>query len=453
MNKEDIFQNLKLNLEGDNKQESVPFITISNSKSNSSKNQNSKNSSNNKYSLTDNNSGSNSKNNLNNSSFNFEKRRIFRKKNNQLESSHNNSYVESSLIKPIFDTYFYNHLDKNSQDVSISEDKKEVNTESKVQGNAENETPKKKHGKNKAILSSNKTRNKAGKIVNFQGKNLMNYFKFMIVDADNDEKKNRVSSVENIPNKTIQLKKNIIIINKSWNKEDMKLKICPVKLVNKYNKSYSINKNQNKKIDIKKEKRSGSNIKISSSKRAQNNFGFENLLNKYINRTKNVVNVNFPINKINNNYLKDINIINIEKKVNDEKIKNTSKSDSYKRRLSASFLKKREDVNRNKLFHDYLPKQNEEINTNLIINPNPNKNINEPNKVKPNSIFDKILFNKGYIKIKPIKKEVENKNNNYKKINNYNDSNSYFLKFKDNKELSKQNKIHKNKGFNYINKK
>jgi hypothetical protein len=356
----------------------------------------------------------------------------------------------------VFDTSFYNHLNKSSQSISISEDKKEVKTESKLDRNSENETPKKKkkNNKYKAILSNNKTKNKAGKMVNFQGKNLMNYFKFMTVDVDNEEKnKNRVSSAENIPNKNIQLKKNVITINKSWNKKDMKVKSQPIKIVKTYKKSHSINKNQIKKIDIKKEKRSGSNIKISSSKRAQNNFGFENLLNKYINRTKNVVNVNFPINKINNNYLKDINIINIEKKVNDEKIKNTSKSDSYKRRLSASFLKKREDVNRNKLFHDYLSKQNEEINTNLIINPNPNKNINEPNKVKTNSIFDEILFSKGYIKIKPIKKEVENKNNNNKKINNYNDSNSYFLKFKDNKELSKQNKIHKNKGFNYINKK
>ena len=42
MKKEDIFQNLNLSLEGDNRQEKVPFITISNSKSNSSKNQNSK---------------------------------------------------------------------------------------------------------------------------------------------------------------------------------------------------------------------------------------------------------------------------------------------------------------------------------------------------------------------------------------------------------------------------
>ena len=440
MKKEDIFQNLNLSLEGDNRQEKVPFITISNSKSNSSKNQNSKTSSNNKYSLTDNNSGSNSKNNLNNSSFNFEKRRIFRKKNKQLESSHNNSYLESSLIKPIFDTLFYSNLDKNTQDVSMSEDKKEVKTESKVQGNAENETPKKKHGKYKAILSNHKTKKKAGKIVNFQGKNLMNYFKFMTVNADNGEKKNRVSSVKNIPNKTIQLKKNIIIINKSWNKEDMKLKVGSVKLVNKYNESHSINKNQNKKIDIKKENRSGRNIKISSSKRAQNKFGFENLLNKYINRTKNSDIANFPINKINSNYLKDINIINIEKKVNDEKIKNIPKSDSYKRRLSASFLKKRDKINKNNLFRDYLPKQNEEISINPIINPNPNKNINEPNKVKSNSIFDKILFNKGHSKIKPIKKED-------------NDPNSYFLKFKDYKELSKQDKLHKNKGCNFINKK
>ena len=446
MKKEDIFQNLNLNLEGDNRQEKVPFITISNSKSNSSKNQNSKTSSN-KYSLTDNNSGSNSKNNLNNSSLNFEKRRIFRKENKQLKSSHNNSYAENSLIKPVFDTSFYNNLNKSSQDISISEDKKEVKTESKFDGNAENETPKKKKIKYKKILSINKTKNKAGKMVNFQGKNLMNYFKFMTVDVDNDEKnKNRVSSAENIPNKNIELKKNVITINKSWNKKDMKLESRPIKIVKKYKKSYSINKNQIKKIDIKKEKRPGSNIKISSSKRVQNNFGFENLLNKYISRPKNIGIVNYPINIINN-YKKGINIINAEK------IKGTPLTDSYKRRLSASlFSKKRESVNKNNLFNDYKPKQNEEININPIIHPN--KNINEQNQPKSNSIFDKILYNKVFIKIKPKKKEVENKNNiNNKKINNYNDSNSYFLKFKDNKELLKQDKFRVNKGFNYINKK
>ena len=42
MREEDDLRNLKFNLEGDNRQEKVPFITISNSKSNSSKNQNSK---------------------------------------------------------------------------------------------------------------------------------------------------------------------------------------------------------------------------------------------------------------------------------------------------------------------------------------------------------------------------------------------------------------------------
>ena len=207
MKKEDIFQNLNLSLEGDNRQEKVPFITISNSKSNSSKNQNSKTSSNNKHSLTDNNSGSNSKNTLNNSSLNLEKKRIFRKKEKQLKSSNNNSYSENSLVKPVFDTSFYNHLNKSSQSISISEDKKEVKTESKLDRNSENETPKKKKKKNnkyKAILSNNKIKNKAGKMANFQGKNLMNYFKFMTVDVDNEEKnKNRVSSAENIPNKNI----------------------------------------------------------------------------------------------------------------------------------------------------------------------------------------------------------------------------------------------------------
>ena len=41
----------------------------------------------------------------------------------------------------------------------------------------------------------------------------MDYFKFMTVDVDNEEKnKNRVSSAENIPIKNIQLKKNVVII-------------------------------------------------------------------------------------------------------------------------------------------------------------------------------------------------------------------------------------------------
>ena len=453
MREEDNLRNFKLNLEGDNRQENVPFITISNSKSNSSKNQNSKTSSNNKYSLTDNNSGSNSKNNLNNSSLNFEKRRIFLKKNKQLKSSHNSSYAESSLVKPVFDTSFYNHLDKNSQNISLSEDKKEIKTESKLDRNEGNETPKKKQKKYKEIISNNKTNNKAGKMVNFQGKNLMNYFKFMEVDVDNEEKnKNRFSSAENITIKGIQLKKNVVIINKSWNKKEMKLEGHQIKIANKYNKSHSISKNQIKKIEIKKEKRSGNNIKIPSSKRDKNNFGFEKLLNKYINLPKNVGIINFPINK-NNNYMKDINIINNEKIVNFVKIKTKPKSDSYKRRISASlFLKKRDNVNKNNLFNDYKPKQNEEININPIINPN--KNINEQNQAKSNSIFDKILFNKGFLKIKPIKKEVENKNNiNIKKINNYNDTNFYFLKYKDNKELLKLDKHRVNNVVDYINKK
>ena len=167
---------------------------------------------------------------------------------------------------------------------------------------------------------------------------------------------------------------------------------------------------------------------------------------------KNIDIINFPINK-NNNYMKDINIINIEKKMNFVKIKTKPKSDSYKRKLSASlFLKKRDNVNKINLFNDYKPKQYEDINKNPIINPN--KNINEQNQAKSNSIFDKILFNKGFLKIKPIKKELENKNNiNIKKINNYNDTNSYFLKFKDNKELLKQDKLRVNNLFDYINKK
>ena len=229
----------------------------------------------------------------------------------------------------------------------------------------------------------------------------------------------------------------------------MKLEARQIKIANKFNKSHSISKNQINKIGIKKEKRSGSNIKISSS-----NFDFEKLLNKYINKPKNVGIINFPINNINN-YMKGINIINIEKKANFVKIKKKPNSDSYKRRLSASlFLKKRGNINKNNLFSDYKPKQNEEININSNINPN--KNINEQNQNKSNSIFDKILFNKDFFKIKTMKKEVENKNNNninIKKINNYNDTNSYFLKLKGNKELLKQYKHRINKAFNYINEK
>jgi hypothetical protein len=52
----------------------------------------------------------------------------------------------------------------------------------------------------------------------------------------------------------------------------------------------------------------------------------------------------------------------------------------------------------------------------------------------------------------PVKNEVENKNIDIKKINNYNDNNSYFLKFKDNKELLKPDKHRVNKAFNYIKK-
>ena len=453
----DIFPNLKLNLEGNNSKEKVPFITISNSKSNSSKNQNSSN--NNKYSLTDNNPNSNSKNNLNNSSSNFERKRIFRKKNRQ-ESSNNNSYSENSLIKPIFDTSFLNQLKKNTSDLSFHEDNKEVNTETKVYGHAENETPKKKYKKYKKILSDKKSINKAGKLVNFQGKNLMEYFEVMTVDVDNEEKKkNRVSSVENIPNNTIKLKKNIIIINKSWNKKEMNMKSGPKKIINKYIKSHSINKNEIKKIDVKKEKSVDNNLKITSVKKSLNNFDLKNLLNKYINKSKNndINNgfANFQKKPNINNYIKGVNLINKEKKVNFEKIKTTPKSDSHKRNSSSSYLKNIESIIKSKLFHDYKPKYKDELN--LIINSN--KKIinahNEQNQIKSNNIFDKILFHKPYIKIKPIKKEtIANKNKiNNKKINNYNESNSYFSKFKEDKEFSSQEKYHINKGFNYINKK
>ena len=458
-----LLPNFNINLNDNHSGEEVPFITISNSKSNSSKNQNSKTSSNNnKISLTHNNSSSNSKNNNQNSSSNIIRKKLSRNNNNK--SNQNSSFSDKYLIKPLFDTSFNNQLNNYSSNRSLSEDKKEIQTEIKDYKTNKIETPKKKIDNRALILTNNKYRNKAGKPVNFEGKNLMDYFKNMSIEVENAEEKtkNRISSVENVSNKNFQLKQNIININKSWNKNN--IKIIPIKLIHKYDKDFSKNKNQKIEKNYSeftrgKKKRSTSNIKISSLKSYKNRFDFENLLNKYINKSKKT-NINFDLinfqkfqdDKIN--YIKDIKT---EKKLNIKKIKKTPKSDSYKKKLSCSYLKVRDNALKN-LFHDKKQRQNEEININSIINSNKKrlstKVIKEKKPTFSTNIFDKIQSNKNtLIKIKPIKKDIiENKNNiNIKIINSHNESNSYFYKFKDNKELLKKDKHYINKGFNLKN--
>ena len=314
---------------------------------------------------------------------------------------------------------------------------------------------------------------------NIHGKNLMDYFKYMNADVTSEDKNsNRVSSVENISNNTIKLNKKAINTNKSWNKNNKKIK--PVKIINKYKKSCSKNKSKiQKKLNINisefsktQKKKSNSNLKISSVKNIRNhNNYFDNLLNKYIHfknkNNKNEKNIgfkNFQKNCINNNiiYFSGTNNINTEKKNNFEKIKITPKTDSYKRKLSSSsYLKIRESASKN-LFHDYKPKQNEEININQNIHFDKKrlsvKAIKDKNQVASYNLFYKIINTKNiFFKIKPNKKEViENKNSiNIKKINNHNEPNSIFFKFKDKKDILKQNDKNNNhqinKGFSFIN--
>ena len=140
---------------------------------------------------------------------------------------------------------------------------------------------------------------------------------------------------------------------------------------------------------------------------------------------KNNQNIGLQINYVKNN--NDLNKINTEKKVNNKIIKKTPKSDSYNRKLSFSYLKKRESVLKN-LFHDYKPKQNEDININTLplqnkLSP---KVIKETKQTFSSNIFDKIINNNNknvFNKTKPIKKESIEKRSNIKKINNYNNMN------------------------------
>ena len=479
MNKENLNFNINLNL-GNNNSGEVPFITISNSKSNSSKNQNSKNSSNKyKSSLTNNNnSSSNSKNNRLNSSFNIIRKKLSQNNNKEQKSSEIISFTDNSLIKPYFDTSFNNQLNKYSSNVSLQEDEKDIKTEIKEK-NQEIETPKRRcNNRDKYFTKFKKIKKSVATNENIHGKNLMDYFKYMNANVTNENKNsNRVSSVENISNNTIKLNKKVINTNKSWNKNNKNKN--QVKIINKNKKSCSKNKTKiQKKFNIniselsKTKKKSNSNLKISSVKniRIHNNY-FDNLLNKYIHfKNKNNKNEksntfkNFQKHSINNNiiYLSGINNINTEKKNNFEKIKITPKTDSYKRKLScSSYLKIREGASKN-LFHDYKQKQNEEININKNIHFDKKrlsvKVIKDKKQVTSSNLFYKIMNSKNtFFKIKSNKKEIiENKNNiNIKKISNHNEPNSIFFKFKDKKEIMKQNDKNNNhqinKAFNFIN--
>lgn len=446
-----------------NTREDVPFITISNSKSNSSKNQNSKTSSNNyKGSLTlNNNSSSNSKKNLQNSSFNIIRKQLYRNNNNINQTS---SDIMLNLTNSIYD-----NINKTK---SLSEDQKDIKTEIKTEQKAENETPKKKYNNNMNNYKKEKTKKKAILPANsIFRKNLMDYFGNMSVDFAKEEKnKIRVSSVENISNNTFKLKSNNNnVINKFLNKNII-LPKKTIKIVNKNNNNNSKKGNEynniKKEINITsslalKEKRPNSSLKKSSLKKFQNEFklngvNFGNLLNKYMPRKidKNNNNIGFsnPLYFVNNtNCVNDVNKINSAKKISYEKIKKTPKSDNYKRKLSASYLKIRETVPKN-LFHDYKPKQSEEININRLSN---NKRLTakvmkENKPTISSNLFDRLKNNKNniFIKIRPDKKDAIENKNNIKRINNEINSNSN-LKIKN--QIEKINQPI-NIGFKYKNK-
>jgi hypothetical protein len=460
------------NLNKTNSGEELPFISISNSKSNSSKNQSSKTSSNNyKVSLTqNNNSSSNSKNNNKNSSFfNIIRTKLSRNnKNDEEKSSEFFTFTENSILPSFYDLSFNNKSNKYSSNLSLSEDKKE--SKIKIEKKPEIETPKKKHDYNAEFFKKSKNTKKAVlSIDNYAGKNLMEDFKDMFVTTE-EKNKNRVSSAENISDNTLTLKNNFINTNKSWNKNNInivKLPKNPVKIVDKYKNISEVNNKKEKtknpkEINLatfsgKNAKRSSSNLKNNSLKNFQNFFKLnnKNLLKYMVKKTnKNNQNIGLQINYVKNN--NDLNKINTEKKVNNKIIKKTPKSDSYNRKLSFSYLKKRESVLKN-LFHDYKPKQNEDININTLplqnkLSP---KVIKETKQTFSSNIFDKIINNNNknvFNKTKPIKKESIEKRSNIKKINNYNDMNSYFFKFKDKKEIQKQNEKPINKVFNNKNK-
>lgn len=507
--------NFNFNYKNNNSGEEVPFITISNSKSSSSKNQNSKNSKSssniNKISLTQyNNSSSNSIKYNENSSSSKKNKKIFPNLNQEENPGGIFTFTQNSDYHPLYETSF----DKEEQgykNKSLSEDKKEVNTDMKTNIKPENQTPKKAYDKTAVLFEKFKNKKKAVLTIdNIPGKNLMDYFEKICVNVETENKnKKRVSSVENVPNINFRLKKDIVNINKSWNKNIYPSFNILKKSIKKVDKDNNINNNKNNSninnkgvknnINIKKEnnlkvfssikkKKSTSCLSNSAIKNFENifkknNINFEDLLNKYMptkpkkiiekkNNNNNVIN-NFQktfikknsnntfINSINN-YLCQKTKINTEKKINPERIRKTPKSDSYKRKLSSSSLKVKEIAIKN-LFHDFKPKQNEIEIINKNIRDNKKKlsakvvsKINNPIeelKNKQQNILGKIFNNNinninAFIKKKYFKKESFENKINIKKINNYNENNPYFIKYKEKKEFPKQNEKN-NKGYNY----
>ena len=451
--------------------EKVPYISISNSKSNSSKNQNSKNSksSSNIFPISmlqNNNSNSNSKKNSKNSSLNKSGKNI---SISEEEKPGIFTFTEKSFIQ----SSSFNQENKN-----ISEDRKEVKTDK----NHENETPKKYYDKTAVLKEKLKDKKKAVmKMDNIPGKNLMEYFGKMFVNVRTEDKtQKRVSSIQNISYDNFRLKKNFLDINKSWNKNAYPIFNShkkPIKIKNKYRKENKNVKDINR-LNILSKKKSTSCVSKSAIKNFENifkenniNIDFENLLNKYmpnypkkLNKKKEFKYQNISNNK-NNNFIH--NKLNTEKKINLENNKKTPKTDSYKRKLSSSYLKIKE-ISLKNLFHDYKPKQNEINKVGKNAFPDSNKkrlsakiiprtkpvisSMLKGQKNKQQNIFDKIMNKNNFIKINPIKKEQKDIKNNNNKINNYNEINSYFLKYREKHELQKLNEKGNqpnNKGINY----
>ena len=131
-------------------------------------------------------------------------------------------FFKIKLIKPYFDTSFSNQLNKYPLNVSLQEEEKEIDTEIKTETkteikekNQEIETRKKKCGNHDMFFTKYKKIKKSvpNNVNNIQGKNLMDYFKYMYANVISDDKNsNRVSSVENISNNTIKLNKKVINI-------------------------------------------------------------------------------------------------------------------------------------------------------------------------------------------------------------------------------------------------
>ena len=358
----------KLNL-SHNSYEDVPIISISNkskSKSNSS----------------------NNTNKINNLSSKKKFNIVNNNKTKKTEKSFSVLTAEQNSLIPFYDNSFNENknLSINNKSKSRSEKKGEI-------------TPKKNSDKYNNILMENLKNKKKDvlNIDNIHGKNLMEYFEKMRENIDTEEKdKNRVSSVGNKQKISLNLKNNNINnINKSWNKN----KYCFLNIAQKPIK-----------IQIKNTMNNFNNtsyIKNLQNLLSQKNINID---------LKSLINKNRPSLKKNLIKSNDIkNDIKKDKKIDFEKIKFIPKSDIQKRKLSFSHLKLRETVMKN-LFHDNNNfKKKDEIN-------NPNKYIGNNEKI--NKIFS------------TQKKIISNKNNNnnnkvgIKKINNYEEFNPYYLKYK-----------------------